>query len=250
MAKQTSWWNEVDCNATTAGYLKSEPIGVENGLAVGMGITTYGAETAMFDKVSGPKCGGVMQAGESQVDAIGNSGSNSVSKEQDMVLGSTLEGITIPREEASSSFMSGNSVSTDQITLALEMQRNASGSLGYAVMRGHIGNGEGHLMAMTSRGGFMELATGGGEPEMGEDVDGEGKERDEKDHAGKKKRAELRQDAEMDALISAYRQIHLNLMSAGNKGGRNIFKSANEKWMEVRNLLLTVGVDRQPKEIE
>eukprot|EP01018_Ginkgo_biloba_P036572 Gb_24605 [translate_table: standard] len=191
-----------------------------------------------------------MKAGEIQVDAIGNSGSNSVSREQDMVLGSTLEGTAIPREEASSSFMSGNSVSSDQITRALEMQRNASGSLGYAVMRGHMGNGAGHLTAMTSRGGFMELATGGGEPEMGEDIDGEGKERDEKDHAGKKKRAELWQDAEMDALISAYRQIHLKLMSSGNKGGRNIFKSASEKWMEARNLLLTFGVDRQPKEIE
>ncbi|EFJ36716.1 hypothetical protein SELMODRAFT_451611 [Selaginella moellendorffii] len=65
----------------------------------------------------------------------------------------------------------------------------------------------------------------------------------------KKKRAEMWQDSEMDALVSAYKQVHMKLLLAG-KNGKHVFKSANEKWTEVRNLLLPMGVDRQPKEIE
>ncbi|KAG6544023.1 hypothetical protein Mapa_014546 [Marchantia paleacea] len=90
--------------------------------------------------------------------------------------------------------------------------------------------------------------------EVGDDGDAEGRDGDsrdkgEKDCSGKKKRAELWQDAEMDALVSAYRQIHMKLAVAGKKG-KHVFKSANEKWKEVRNLLIPLGVDRQPKEIE
>ncbi|KAL3687159.1 hypothetical protein R1sor_013468 [Riccia sorocarpa] len=79
--------------------------------------------------------------------------------------------------------------------------------------------------------------------------DGDSRDKGEKDFNGKKKRAELWQDAEMDALVSAYRHIHMRLAVAGKKG-KHLFKSANEKWKEVRNLLLPLGVDRQPKEIE
>ncbi|KAH9298716.1 hypothetical protein KI387_030398, partial [Taxus chinensis] len=211
MAKQTHWWNEIDCNATTSGYFKSE---VENVSAVGTGITSYESETeqAMYGKGKG-----------SDENVMESSANNSV-------LGRP--------EEDSTHFRVSPSDPVEQ------MQRNP---LGYAVMSRHEVNGApGHMMCMTSRGAFAELTS---EPEIGEDLDGETKEKDERDHAGKKKRAELWQDAEMDALVSAYRQIHSKLMSAGNKG-RHIFKSANEKWTEVRNLLLTVGVDRQPKEIE
>nr|ADE75983.1 unknown [Picea sitchensis] len=107
-------------------------------------------------------------------------------------------------------------------------------------------------MAMTTSrgGGGASLVDGGsGEGEAAAETEDIEKLEENRDHGGKKKRAELWQDAEMDALVSAYRQIHLKLMSSGNKG-RHIFKSANDKWTEVRNLLLTVGVDRQPKEIE
>jgi hypothetical protein len=96
--------------------------------------------------------------------------------------------------------------------------------------------------------------TGGIDGDLGDDGDAEGRDGDsrdakDKDGIGKKKRAELWQDPEMDALVSAYRQIHMKLAVAGKKG-KHVFKSANEKWKEVRNLLLPLGVDRQPKEIE
>ncbi|XP_057822452.2 uncharacterized protein LOC131034873 isoform X1 [Cryptomeria japonica] len=223
MAKQTNWWNELDCNAKTSGYLKSE---VENGSAGGMGLASYETEPeqAICGKGSVP-----------DENTLANSANSSLPREHDMVLGQSAP---ILGEEESAHFRVGPSDPVGQLHM---------NALGYAVMRGHEVNGAaGHLMGMASRGGFVELAT---EPERGEDLDGEGKEKDERDHAGKKKRAELWQDAEMDALVRAYRHIHLKLMSAGNKG-RHIYKTANEKWTEVRNLLLTVGVDRQPKEIE
>lgn len=121
--------------------------------------------------------------------------------------------------------------------------------------RGYNEDGSGHLMtgmAMTrSRGGsgVSPVDGGPGEGEAAAEAEDTDKLEESRDHGGKKKRAELWQDAEMDALVSAYKQIHTKLMSSGNKG-RHIFKSANDKWTEVRNLLLTVGVDRQPKEIE
>lgn len=65
----------------------------------------------------------------------------------------------------------------------------------------------------------------------------------------RKKRAEMWQDAEMDALVRAFREVHTKLTSAEKKGTQ-VFKSAIDKWSEVRTLLLAAGVDRQPREIE
>lgn len=223
MAKQTNWWNELDCSATTSGYLKSD---IENGSARGMGVTSYESEPeqAICGKCTGP-----------DDNFLANSANSSVPKEHDMLVGQPA---SISGEEDNDFFRVRPNDSTGQL------QINA---IGYTVMRGHEFNGAAtQLMGVASRGSFAELAS---EPEIGEDLDGEGKEKDERDHAGKKKRAELWQDAEMDALVRAYSHIHLKLMSSGNKG-RHIYKTANEKWTEVRNLLLTVGVDRQPKEIE
>lgn len=89
--------------------------------------------------------------------------------------------------------------------------------------------------------------------EAGDEGDCEGKEeKTDKDGTGKKKRAEMWQDAEMDALVSAYHQVHMKVAMAGKQGKhvKHVFKSANEKWKEVQNLLHTCGVDRQAKEIE
>lgn len=114
-----------------------------------------------------------------------------------------------------------------------------------------VGSGRMMMVVATSRsgGGALLVDGGSGEGEAAAEAEEIEKLEESRDHSGKKKRAELWQDAEMDALVGAYRQIHLKLMSAGNKG-RHIFKSANDKWTEVRNLLLIAGVDRQPKEIE
>ncbi|XP_024358094.1 uncharacterized protein [Physcomitrium patens] len=79
--------------------------------------------------------------------------------------------------------------------------------------------------------------------------DGDGKERSDKEGFARKKRAEMWQDAEMDALVKAFREVNMKLAAAGKKG-KQVFKSANDKWNEVRTLLLASGVDRQPKEIE
>jgi len=85
--------------------------------------------------------------------------------------------------------------------------------------------------------------------EEGDDGEGDGKERSEKEGSAKKKRAEMWQDPEMDALVRAYREVHMKLAAAGKKG-KQVFKSATDKWKEVQTLLFNVGVDRQPKEIE
>ncbi len=85
--------------------------------------------------------------------------------------------------------------------------------------------------------------------EEGDDGDGDGKERPDKEGCAKKKRAEMWQDAEMDALVRAYREVHMKLAAAGKKG-KQVFKSATDKWKEVQTLLFNEGVDRQPKEIE
>jgi len=100
---------------------------------------------------------------------------------------------------------------------------------------------EGDLGASSGEG------TGVGEDEDG--GDGDGKERSDKEGSARKKRAEMWQDAEMDALVRAFREVHMKLTAAGKKG-KQVFKSANDKWSEVRTLLLAAGVDRQPKEIE
>ena len=89
--------------------------------------------------------------------------------------------------------------------------------------------------------------TGVGEDEDG--ADGDGKDRPDKEGFARKKRAEMWQDAEMDALVRAFREVNMKLTAAGKKG-KQVFKSANDKWKEVRTLLLAAGVDRQPKEIE
>ncbi|GLJ43693.1 hypothetical protein SUGI_0909730 [Cryptomeria japonica] len=65
----------------------------------------------------------------------------------------------------------------------------------------------------------------------------------------KKKRAENWQDTEVDGLVTAYQQIHKKLALAGRKG-KHIFRSAQEKWTEMYQLLLSMGIERQPKEIE
>eukprot|EP01018_Ginkgo_biloba_P040175 Gb_30853 [translate_table: standard] len=65
----------------------------------------------------------------------------------------------------------------------------------------------------------------------------------------KKKRAENWQDSEVDGLVTAYRQIHRKLALAGKKG-KHVFRSAQEKWHEVYQILVSMGIDRQPKEIE
>ncbi|CAM6112699.1 unnamed protein product [Calypogeia fissa] len=111
---------------------------------------------------------------------------------------------------------------------------------------GDIGDGGG---GGGSCGGAVGVDGDLGDEGDAEGRDGDSRDKGDKDAIGKKKRAELWQDAEMDALVSAYRQIHMKLAVAGKKG-KHVFKSANEKWKEVRNLLLPLGVDRQPKEIE
>ncbi|XP_024387343.1 uncharacterized protein [Physcomitrium patens] len=100
---------------------------------------------------------------------------------------------------------------------------------------------EGELGASSGEG------AGVGEDEDG--GDGDGKERSDKEGFARKKRAEMWQDAEMDALVKAFREVNFKLAAAGKKG-KQVFKSANDKWKEVRTLLLGAGVDRQPKEIE
>ena len=101
-------------------------------------------------------------------------------------------------------------------------------------------------------GGSSGGGVGGGEDEDG--MEGEGKERGDKEGEGmgRKRRAEIWQDAEMDALVRAFREVHMKLTSAAGTGKKvkQVFKSANDKWQEVRTLLLASGVDRQPKEIE
>jgi hypothetical protein len=94
-------------------------------------------------------------------------------------------------------------------------------------------------------GGSSGGGAGGGEDEDGEkEKEGEG--------MARKRRAEIWQDAEMDALVRAFREVHMKLTSAAGTGKKvkQVFKSANDKWQEVRTLLLASGVDRQPKEIE
>ena len=65
----------------------------------------------------------------------------------------------------------------------------------------------------------------------------------------KKKRADNWQDAEVDGLVAAYRQVYVKLAIAGKKG-RTVFGSAYEKWKETQSLLIRMGIDRQTKEIE
>nr|XP_024370462.1 uncharacterized protein LOC112279923 isoform X2 [Physcomitrium patens]PNR57563.1 hypothetical protein PHYPA_004557 [Physcomitrium patens] len=94
-------------------------------------------------------------------------------------------------------------------------------------------------------GGSNGGGTGVGEDEEDRpDKEGEG--------MARKRRAEIWQDAEMDALVRAFREVHMKLTSAAGNGKKvkQVFKSANDKWQEVRTLLLASGVDRQPKEIE
>jgi len=98
--------------------------------------------------------------------------------------------------------------------------------------------------------GVSNNAAGGTQPgEDEEGLDGDGK---EKEGMARKRRAEIWQDAEMDALVRAFREVHMKLTSAAGTGKKvkQVFKSANDKWQEVRTLLLASGVDRQPKEIE
>lgn len=108
---------------------------------------------------------------------------------------------------------------------------------------------EGQAVSMEEgdAGGSSGGGAGVGDDEEG--ADGEGKERLDKEGSAKKKRAEMWQDGEMDALVRAYREVHMKLAAAGKKG-KQVFKSATDKWKEVHTLLLAVGVDRQPKEIE
>lgn len=89
-------------------------------------------------------------------------------------------------------------------------------------------------------------------PEDDDGMDPEGKDRSDKEGMARKRRAEIWQDAEMDALVRAFREVHMKLTSAAGTGKKvkQVFKSANDKWQEVRTLLLASGVDRQPKEIE
>lgn len=107
--------------------------------------------------------------------------------------------------------------------------------------------------AMSIEDGDVGGTSGGGGAGIGEDEegcgDGDGKERLDKEGVARKKRAEMWQDGEMDALVRAFREVHMKLTAAGKKG-KQVFKSANDKWKEVRTLLLASGVDRQPKEIE
>lgn len=81
----------------------------------------------------------------------------------------------------------------------------------------------------------------------------EGDNKDSKNEgSARKRRAEIWQDAEMDALVRAFREVHMKLTSAAGTGKKvkQVFKSAGDKWQEVRTLLLAAGVDRSPKEIE
>jgi len=50
-------------------------------------------------------------------------------------------------------------------------------------------------------------------------------------------------------MVRAYQEFHMKL-AAARKKGKQVFKSATDKWKEVQTLLFNVGVDRQPKEIE
>ncbi|XP_073394338.1 uncharacterized protein [Physcomitrium patens] len=97
--------------------------------------------------------------------------------------------------------------------------------------------------------GNIRVGNGGG---VGVGEDEEDKLDKECEGMGRKRRAEIWQDAEMDALVRAFREVHMKLTSAAGNGKKvkQIFKSANDKWQEVRMLLLASGVDRQPKEIE
>jgi len=52
----------------------------------------------------------------------------------------------------------------------------------------------------------------------------------------------------MDVLVEAYREVHVHMkMAVARKKGN---RSSTDKWKEVQTLSFSVGLDRQPKEIE
>lgn len=101
-------------------------------------------------------------------------------------------------------------------------------------------------------GGSSSAIPSAQQPNEDDDMlDGENKD-SKNEGSARKRRAEIWQDAEMDALVRAFREVHMKLTSAAGTGKKvkQVFKSAGDKWQEVRTLLLAAGVDRSPKEIE